>query len=465
MLTTISPLHHDRSTAPLTEFGPDELFFSITDGRGVIQHANSVFTRLSGYAFEDMQGQPHNIVRDPAMPRGAFQLIWAEMLAGRPVASFVANRSRGGARYEVFAVMLPTDGGHISVRLCPAPDGMRNTVFDIFDRARGYEDTVPGSAREQAEAGAAFILAELAKIGIPDMATLTKRTLPHEVMAMVDAVTELEYSAGREPLEILPGKIRMLGRLMMGPMRSLEALDAASANVHRTIAESSTGASSLDRFSVVVQEVTDALAWNGASGASVGKNLTEAAADLRDLLRQAQHSHARSRSHAASLRDEIDTLAQDMGVFTLQNQMIGRFAAELLGGSVAEAPGSSMRLLHQTLADRLVAVTEGVTRVNQLAAATPEVVTRSSRLFTALNRSLAIWSDLAQRMLAAPGIEASQALLDQVHALRAEAQHGFGWPDSLAESVAELSRAEIKIEEMPLQATVKFVGMVTADIE
>lgn len=465
MLTTISPLHHHRRTAQLTEFEPDELFFSITDGRGVIQHANSVFTRLSGYAFEDMQGQPHNIVRDPAMPRGAFQLIWAEMLAGRPVASFVANRSLVGDRYEVFAVMLPTDGGHISVRLCPAADGMRNTIFDIFDRARGYEDTVLGSAREQAEAGASFILAELSKLGIPDMATLTKRTLPHEVMAMVEAVAELEYSAGREPLEILPGKIRMLGRLMMGPMRSLEALDVVSVQVHRAITEGDAGAASFEKLSLVVQEVTDALSWNGASGATVGKDLTDAAADLRDRLRQAQHSHTLSLSQTTSLREEIETLAQDMGVFTLQNQMIGRFAAELLGGSVAEPPGSSMRLLHQTLADRLVAVTEGVARVNQLAAATPEIVAQTSSLLKALHRSMAVWSELAEGVLAAQGVEASQALLDQVQLLRADAGRGFGWTDSLAESVAELSRAEIKMEEMPLQATVKFVGIVTADIE
>lgn len=464
MLTTVSPLHHQRRTAPLEEFAPDELFFSITDDRGVIQHANSVFTRLSGYSFEEMQGQPHNIVRDPAMPRGAFQLIWAEMLAGRPVAGYVANRSRSGSRYEVFAVMLPTDGGYISVRLRPDAGGMRDTVFDILDRARGFEDTVQGSAREQAEAGAAFILAELAKLGIPDMETLTKRTLPREVMSTVEAIAELEYSAGREPLEILPGKIRMLGRLMASSMRSLEPLDAASLQVHRIVSDSSAVAATFEQLDRVVQEVTESLAWNGASGAGDGKDLADAAAELREHLQRAQRSYRDTLTQSTELRDEIEMLAQNMGVFTLQNQMIGRFAVELLGGSVAEPPGSSMRLLHQTLAEQLVAVTEGVARVNHLAHTTPESTTRTSSQLDALARPLATWTALAERVLARQGAEASPTVASQVHLLRAEAQHGFNLPDTLADRVAELSRVEVGIEELPLQATVKFVGMVTADI-
>ena len=67
--TTVSALRESARTVQLSTFRPDEMFFSITDEKGVIAHANSVFTRLSGYSFDEMQGQPHNIVRDPAMPR------------------------------------------------------------------------------------------------------------------------------------------------------------------------------------------------------------------------------------------------------------------------------------------------------------------------------------------------------------------------------------------------------------
>lgn len=47
----------------------NELFFSRTDLRGKIQAGNSVFQRVSQYSWAEMLNKPHNIVRDPEMPR------------------------------------------------------------------------------------------------------------------------------------------------------------------------------------------------------------------------------------------------------------------------------------------------------------------------------------------------------------------------------------------------------------
>jgi len=42
----------------LIDFDPDELFFSTTDSKGIIQKANSVFVRLSEYPWEELVGAP-----------------------------------------------------------------------------------------------------------------------------------------------------------------------------------------------------------------------------------------------------------------------------------------------------------------------------------------------------------------------------------------------------------------------
>ena len=59
---TFSTPSADETQLPLEA---EDVFFSITDSRGVITHANDVFVRLSGYSADDLVGSPHNIIRHP----------------------------------------------------------------------------------------------------------------------------------------------------------------------------------------------------------------------------------------------------------------------------------------------------------------------------------------------------------------------------------------------------------------
>lgn len=58
------------------DFALERLFFSTTDRKGRIQLANSVFQSIAGYSWDELNNQPHNIVRHPDMPRIVFQLFW-----------------------------------------------------------------------------------------------------------------------------------------------------------------------------------------------------------------------------------------------------------------------------------------------------------------------------------------------------------------------------------------------------
>lgn len=70
MRYTVQPVERERP------FEVNELFFSCTDQRGVIQTCSEVFVRISGYAQDELIGAPHNIIRHPEMPRIVFKYLW-----------------------------------------------------------------------------------------------------------------------------------------------------------------------------------------------------------------------------------------------------------------------------------------------------------------------------------------------------------------------------------------------------
>jgi aerotaxis receptor len=97
---------------------------STTDLKGRILHANAVFVELSGYALNELLGQPHNILRHPDVPAEAFRDMWATIQAGRPWSGVVKNRRKNGDHYWVVAHVTPLldDGrpvAYLSVRSQP----------------------------------------------------------------------------------------------------------------------------------------------------------------------------------------------------------------------------------------------------------------------------------------------------------------------------------------------------------
>ncbi|CAM3840656.1 PAS domain-containing methyl-accepting chemotaxis protein [Roseateles saccharophilus] len=105
-------------------FPTGQLLVSTTDLKGRILHANAVFVTTSGYALDELMGQPHNILRHPDVPEEAFRDMWATIQAGRPWSGIVKNRRKNGDHYWVLANVTPLlDGGrpvaYLSVRSQP----------------------------------------------------------------------------------------------------------------------------------------------------------------------------------------------------------------------------------------------------------------------------------------------------------------------------------------------------------
>lgn len=118
-----------RVNEPVTqreyEFPDNATLMSTTDTQSYIAYANAAFIEVSGFSREEIEGQPHNIVRHPDMPPEAFGDMWATLKAGQPWTALVKNRRKNGDHYWVRANATPVvrDGrptGYMSVRTKPS---------------------------------------------------------------------------------------------------------------------------------------------------------------------------------------------------------------------------------------------------------------------------------------------------------------------------------------------------------
>ncbi|MDD4855859.1 MAG: PAS domain-containing protein [Sulfuricurvum sp.] len=91
----------------------EEYFFegraivSETDLEGVITFANRRFCEISGYALNELVGQPHNIIRHPDMPKAAFAQVWKTIQSGTIWHGLVKNLRKDGKFYWVDTEVSP----------------------------------------------------------------------------------------------------------------------------------------------------------------------------------------------------------------------------------------------------------------------------------------------------------------------------------------------------------------------
>ena len=97
--------------APRRKVQPDEVFFSTTDARGVIQEANNVFVDLSHYSRAELIGSPHNIIRHPDIPGALFHTMWSALDQGIPFAGYIRNATADGGFYDVYATITKLENG------------------------------------------------------------------------------------------------------------------------------------------------------------------------------------------------------------------------------------------------------------------------------------------------------------------------------------------------------------------
>lgn len=114
----------------------DTLVISTTDLQGVITYANNLFCQLTGFSREELIGQPHNLVRHPAVSKEVYKDMWDTIQAGKIWTGIVPNRGKGGVVYVVDTTVQPMfdDAGNITGYI-----SVRRVINDLMDNFDAVE--------------------------------------------------------------------------------------------------------------------------------------------------------------------------------------------------------------------------------------------------------------------------------------------------------------------------------------
>lgn len=167
-----------RANLPVTQnnydFPGDELLVSVTNTKGEITHCNPAFVRVSGFEYEDLMGQPHNLIRHPDMPAAAFKDMWRTIAHGYPWTGIVKNRRRNGDHYWVRANVTPImDGGkpqgYLSVRTKPSAQDIEAAealYADMNAQAQSGQETMRLRGGEVRRLGVRGLWAQRSDVGL-----------------------------------------------------------------------------------------------------------------------------------------------------------------------------------------------------------------------------------------------------------------------------------------------------------
>jgi len=117
-----------RNNQPVTQreydYPASMMLVSSTNTKGEITHCNRAFVEASGFEYDELIGQPHNLIRHPDMPPEAFRDMWRTIGSGLPWTGLVKNRRKNGDHYWVVANATPImengkPAGYLSVRTKP----------------------------------------------------------------------------------------------------------------------------------------------------------------------------------------------------------------------------------------------------------------------------------------------------------------------------------------------------------
>ncbi|MBE1296538.1 MAG: chemotaxis protein [Rhodobacteraceae bacterium] len=152
-----------RPSSGEAPFKLNEVFFSRTDKRGVIQAGNYIFKRVAHFDWSELIGAPHKLIRHPDMPRGVFHMFWETIQAGKTIGAYVKNQAKDGLHYWVFAVVVPYKDGYLSARIKPS-----SPLFE--DVRKSYETMLLAEQQEglSPEESAAMMMEWIRSKGFED---------------------------------------------------------------------------------------------------------------------------------------------------------------------------------------------------------------------------------------------------------------------------------------------------------
>ena len=333
-------------------YAADELFFSTTDARGRIRRANAIFMRLSGYPRGALVGRAHSAVRHETMPAGLFRSIWEDLEQGRAASAYITNRSADGGFYRVFATIVPSGDGYLSVRTLPMLARRRDEIEAAYGRVRAVERASAdggSTRREAAAAGHSALLAELDALGFRDAVDFTRQALPAEVAALVAAGVDIPERPDAEgPVAVILDQMNRIESLTSGQVALLDECARIVALLGRRAAEINDLSARLGRLRTSLR---DAVGDAARAGANDGAGQSGEAERVRGTGQAGGAEEVRERyervdalvlecveelrplaGQVGELRSDADSLRFAIALLRLLNLAAGFFALQILEG-------------------------------------------------------------------------------------------------------------------------------------
>ena len=345
-------------------YAADELFFSTTDSSGRIRRANSIFMRLSGYPRGALVGRAHNVVRHPDMPAGLYRCVWDDITAGDAVSAYITNRSSDGGRYRVFATIVPSGAGFLSVRTLPMRTDLRDAVEAVYARVRQVEAAsaaAGASRREAAAAGQAALLEELQALGYRDSVDFTRRTLPDEVAALVAAGVGIPARDGDGPLARVLAEMNGVEVATADLVALLDECSRMVALLGRRSDEIGSLSARLKRLRDCLREAFADVERFGSGQKTDETDVVERCGEVDGLVLECVEQLHPLAGQVAELRSDVDSVRFGIALLRLHNLASGFFALQIIDGEdeldANDAVGS-LRELTRALRDGAERLTE-----------------------------------------------------------------------------------------------------------
>ncbi len=229
-----------RENLPVTaaefELSSYDVIITHTDLDGRILYANDAFLKASGYALDEVIGQPQNLIRHPDMPARAFEDLWRTIRAGRPWAGIVKNRRKDGGFYWVAANVTPVfeagvPTGYMSVRTKPSPEQVRSATRVYAQLQRRGRARLRLAGGEVIRTGVRGVIDRLLRLPVTlRLWSVMVALMVMMVLQVVAALQTLPAGAASRWLAWLPGCLGVplacasgfyLTRRILLPLRSL----------------------------------------------------------------------------------------------------------------------------------------------------------------------------------------------------------------------------------------------------
>ncbi|QIM16900.1 histidine kinase [Leucobacter insecticola] len=373
------------------EVGIEDVFFSTTDRRGIIEHANRLFVTFSRFPREALVGSPHNIIRHPDMPSGVFSVMWTELLAGRPFAGHVDNLAADGSTYSVYATVTPlSNGGFLSVRIRPMDSSHSSAARDLYQTLNSFEDELrrAGLGRRGVAARSAQRLGELlAAAGYDSYAAFQRQTLPGEI-------AKFERRS-----ETLPTRPEASGDLAV-MLSTTNQVDRALSSWSMQQRHLATLSESLQRVGTELQRDLDATSKTIDRITEITATV-QAPPSLLEPLRIWAQMQGLIQGYIVELIRALQELDENsaenrfrVALAKLHTRMMASFVVELIDAdtvSSASMQADAIALLSQTLHSGLIEMAEHSRAHRELTARTVTSIEKSASVLTIPRKLLLSW--------------------------------------------------------------------------